>query len=661
MNHPTQHRGDLLKQGPNDQSATCSQSVEAQLRLEDRGRSSILARRLPSFLLLLFLLLLPTEINRAQTPQPSQLGINAPAGNVWSTARNPTARDKAAQPTLSTGRAPDRAQGAGHIFKRAARGILRFGKGVVSFLRFGEGRNSSAAKSKPTSERQDQVVVLKPVAAVHPPTASPVAVGNAEITVKGRIVAELKTAASLMYLTDIPNLQILIFRTEDGTTPQGPPRYLKVHYEYPLDGKALSKTVLDSRNQWLLLLKRDFTCDGSIEEFETPVGDVELPPNTEAIPFPGLVTTVGAESEVIPRSLPLACYVLRPQGLKAIKTDTSVALGEGGNSGTSSKSIKDSDKQFSGKTDGSWQATKVLTSEHPSGDSSAGVQAAGSIAPTSALDWVRLKFEIDGKEKQQRYKIFFYVNGQEIEPMLVDGGFLVPPEVKNAKWTEVRFKSGAYDLFFGSVYQSKFATDWLVGIDTKPFDSENVSDEAAKRTKIIYYINFESRVGDDTRLVVAVTEAESTPPKVDTSTNEREAAVLDLCELVGNWQKYHRTRVRVRAIMGVGAEQTWLSDPACRNGKALTDVSFHQHPAGDTTRLDQITAKDRQAWVTLEGTFYGPEVHQNVDPKLPARIRETLEKSPRGYGHLGSFESQIEVTKVVEATQVTTNSSAKKR
>jgi photosystem II stability/assembly factor-like uncharacterized protein len=145
------------------------------------------------------------------------------------------------------------------------------------------------------------------------------------------------------------------------------------------------------------------------------------------------------------------------------------------------------------------------------------------------------------------------------------------------------------------------------------------------------------------------------------SSTDQEPAVLDLCELVGNWQKYNREKVRVRAIMRVGAEQTWLSDPACRNGEALTDVNFQQHPTGAMMRLDQIIARDRQARVILEGTFHGAELNQNVDPKLPARLRELFEKSPRRYGHMGSFETQIEVTKVVEATEVTKDSSTQKR
>lgn len=127
----------------------------------------------------------------------------------------------------------------------------------------------------------------------------------------------------------------------------------------------------------------------------------------------------------------------------------------------------------------------------------------------SGLDWVPVTFRVNDKEQQQNYKILLYVDDREIEPMLVDGGFLVPPEVKTAKTTEVRFQSGTYDLFFGALHPAKFTTDWTVGVDTKPFDPDNLRDEAPGKIQIIYYIDFESKLGDGTRLVIAVSKAKS--------------------------------------------------------------------------------------------------------------------------------------------------------
>jgi hypothetical protein len=84
-------------------------------------------------------------------------------------------------------------------------------------------------------------------------------------------------------------------------------------------------------------------------------------------------------------------------------------------------------------------------------------------------------------------------------------------------------------------------------------------------------------------------------------TPKKTSKVFDLCDLVENWKKYHGQRVRVRAIYEVGAG-TWLYDPTCRNGEALTDVSIQTQAKGATKRLEQIAAKDKRVWVILEGT-----------------------------------------------------------
>lgn len=170
--------------------------------------------------------------------------------------------------------------------------------------------------------------------------------------------------------------------------------------------------------------------------------------------------------------------------------------GEVGNSSTQSKSIIDQ-----GRPD--VKSSKEVP--NPTAAGSAAQPVSGPLKqPDSArpLDWVPVKFEVDGKEMHQRFKVLLYVNDQIIEPRLVDGGFIVPPELKSAKYAEVRFLSGPYDIFFGSVYPAKFSTDWTVGVDTKPFDPENVRDDTAKSTQIIYYINFESKLGDGTKLTV---------------------------------------------------------------------------------------------------------------------------------------------------------------
>jgi hypothetical protein len=142
------------------------------------------------------------------------------------------------------------------------------------------------------------------------------------------------------------------------------------------------------------------------------------------------------------------------------------------------------------------------------------------------------------------------------------------------------------------------------------------------------------------------------PLSLGANAKAKDNRVLSLCDIVDNWKSYHGQRVRIRAVFAVGPEMGWLYDPACKNGEGLTDVELRKNAKGETKKLDQLLVKEKRAWVVLEGTFYGPEVYQNVDPKLPPAIRERLEKSPRRYGHMDSFQSMIDVTRVIEASAV---------
>jgi hypothetical protein len=114
-----------------------------------------------------------------------------------------------------------------------------------------------------------------------------------------------------------------------------------------------------------------------------------------------------------------------------------------------------------------------------------------------------LRFEVDKKEIKSSFKIILYLNDKEIEPVRDGNSFFVPQEVDNSIVT-VRFISSGYDLLFHPIYPSKFDADWIIGVDNKPFDTDNVSPEEARNVKMVYYSQFVSREGDDTILVVSV-------------------------------------------------------------------------------------------------------------------------------------------------------------
>jgi hypothetical protein len=114
-----------------------------------------------------------------------------------------------------------------------------------------------------------------------------------------------------------------------------------------------------------------------------------------------------------------------------------------------------------------------------------------------------VRFEVDNKEIKSDFKIMLYLNNKKIEPSRDGNSFLVPQEIDNSVVT-VRFISDGYDLLFHPIYPSKFDTDWIVGVDKKPFDTDNASPQEARNLKMIYYLQFVSPNGDDTILVVNV-------------------------------------------------------------------------------------------------------------------------------------------------------------
>lgn len=128
------------------------------------------------------------------------------------------------------------------------------------------------------------------------------------------------------------------------------------------------------------------------------------------------------------------------------------------------------------------------------------VMAAHAQLPTVKI----LRFEVDGKEVKEDFKITLYANNQIIEPLRVEDGFIVPPEIRSCENVGVRFLSENYDLVFDQVYLSKFDTDWIVGVDNKPFDQEYIEPKEARKLKLIYYLQFVPRRGDETRMVVKV-------------------------------------------------------------------------------------------------------------------------------------------------------------
>lgn len=139
---------------------------------------------------------------------------------------------------------------------------------------------------------------------------------------------------------------------------------------------------------------------------------------------------------------------------------------------------------------------------------------------------VKLKFEIDRKPFDCNCSLVLYDGYKEIIPKNVGDGFEVPKEIEYYERIGVKFLCGRnreHKLDFGYIYRSKFQTDWVVGIDTKPFDSELLPTVLPeKEVGVIYYIRFESEKGDGTIISIEVPKRQ-TPKKMISDIKELRA------------------------------------------------------------------------------------------------------------------------------------------
>src|SRR5437868_5442435 len=78
--------------------------------------------------------------------------------------------------------------------------------------------------------------------------------------------------------------------------------------------------------------------------------------------------------------------------------------------------------------------------------------------------------EIDGKPVKVRYEIDLITDKAITKAKTNNTGFFVPADLLANETIGVVVRLKHYVLGFGSVPVSNFNTDWVVGIDTEPFE-----------------------------------------------------------------------------------------------------------------------------------------------------------------------------------------------
>ena len=112
----------------------------------------------------------------------------------------------------------------------------------------------------------------------------------------------------------------------------------------------------------------------------------------------------------------------------------------------------------------------------------------------------KAKFEVDGKESKQKFRVLLYVDGAPVEPTVSDDGEFNVPAL-DVEWVDVRLISGRHDLLYQGVYLKKLYGTLVFGVKKKLSDEE-ASCKPGKKLVRAYYLKFRPDDAEGTELLV---------------------------------------------------------------------------------------------------------------------------------------------------------------
>ena len=112
-----------------------------------------------------------------------------------------------------------------------------------------------------------------------------------------------------------------------------------------------------------------------------------------------------------------------------------------------------------------------------------------------------------------------------------------------------------------------------------------------------------------------------------------------LCLLQQSVRQGEHQRVRTSGIVYGGLNEVF-EDPACPEESTWLEADLRSQR--NKKNLDALLDRSNQAYVVIEGEFYGPP---NPDPTLPEKIRENYHPN---WGHLNCCRTKLVVHKLIE-------------
>jgi hypothetical protein len=119
---------------------------------------------------------------------------------------------------------------------------------------------------------------------------------------------------------------------------------------------------------------------------------------------------------------------------------------------------------------------------------------------------------------------------------------------------------------------------------------------------------------------------------------QSELPISSLCSIAKSAPEGGHNAVRVSGVYGPSLDQSVLEDSSCPAEMSWVELDLQSHH--NKARLRKLLDRSRQAYVVVEGEFYGPPL---PDPKLPEAIRKNYHP---GWGHLGAFRTKLVVHEI---------------
>jgi hypothetical protein len=112
----------------------------------------------------------------------------------------------------------------------------------------------------------------------------------------------------------------------------------------------------------------------------------------------------------------------------------------------------------------------------------------------------------------------------------------------------------------------------------------------------------------------------------------------DLCRLQKEIRQGQHIPITISGTFSGGFTLGTFEDSRC--GTESTWMELRLTSSRNKRKLRQALSKSGQAFIVVEGEFYGPPT---PDPKLPRQLRESYHP---GWGHLAAFRTKLVVHRI---------------